>query len=468
MLTAGFGITGRYALADDHDHDGDDDGNDSNDKFNNKGTNGIAYTPANTAISNKHVVVVGGGMAGATAAKYLRLWGGTGVRVTLIEPNTAYTSNIMSNLVLSGGRVMTSLNFPYANLISKYGVTLKQAKVTGFTPASNGGQVTVSLSDNTTLTCDRLIMAPGIQFDDSYGLTAADYAGNYPHAWQAGVQTSKLASLVAGMGSNDVFVMSIPAKPYRCPPGPYERACLVADYLKTHGKTGAKVIVLDENTAAAGNTNAAPYNAIQAEPHSFYTAFTQTHANVIEYHSGVTGISVTKSAANDGSGTVTYNGGTTINAKVISLIPPHRAPSFMTSLLNNGRWAPVNVLSYESTVSGMTGIHIIGDASSTTQPKAGHIANQEAKVCVDAILRAFQGQQPDPEPVTNSACYSPITNTTASWLTAVFHYDGSTSTMKQWSDGAFTGANIEAATVDAKNFTRMNTWFNALMSDTFS
>jgi len=87
---------------------------------------------------------------------------------------------------------------------------------------------------------------------------------------------------------------------------------------------------------------------------------------------------------------------------------------------------------------------------------------------VDAILRAFQGQQPDPEPVTNSACYSPITNTTASWLTAVFHYDGSTSTMKQWSDGAFTGANIEAATVDAKNFTRMNTWFNALMSDTFS
>jgi NADPH-dependent 2,4-dienoyl-CoA reductase/sulfur reductase-like enzyme len=468
MLTAGIGMMGRHAFADDKDRDGDDDGNDSSDKFNNKGTNGISFTPATTGITNKHVVVVGGGMAGATAAKYLRLWGGTGVSVTLVEPNTAYTSNIMSNLVLSGGRVMTSLNFPYAGIISKYGITLKQASVTGFTPASNGGQITVSLSDNTTLSCDRLIMAPGIQFDYAYGLTATNYAGNYPHAWQAGTQTTKLANLVAGMGNNDVFVMSIPAKPYRCPPGPYERACLVADYLKRNGKTGAKVIVLDENVGITTSTLAAPYNAIQAEPHSFHSAFTQTHAGIIEYHSGVTGISVTKSTANDGSGTVTYNDGTSINAKVISLIPPHRAPSVMGTLLNGGRWAPVDVLSYESTVTGMNAIHIIGDASSTTQPKAGHIANQEAKVCVDAILRAFQGQQPDQAPVTNSACYSPITNTTASWLTAVFHYDSNSKTMKQWSDGAFTGTNIEATAIDSKNFTRMNTWFNALMSDSFS
>jgi NADH dehydrogenase FAD-containing subunit len=140
----------------------------------------------------------------------------------------------------------------------------------------------------------------------------------------------------------------------------------------------------------------------------------------------------------------------------------------MTPVLNGGRWAPVNVLSYESTTTGMTGVHIIGDASSTTQPKAGHIANQEAKVCVDAIIRAFQGQAPDASPVTNSACYSPITSNTASLLTAVYQYDTATGTMKQWSNGSFTGSNIEAASINSSNFNQMNTWFNTLMSDTFS
>lgn len=146
----------------------------------------LVFTPASTGITGKHVVVVGAGMAGATVAKYLRLWGGTGIAVTLVEPNPIYVSNIMSNLVLRNTRSVSSLNYAYTNLVSRYGITLKQAHVTGFTPASTGGKVSVALSDNTNLTCDRLVMAPGIQFDDAYGLTAADYAGNYPHAWQAG------------------------------------------------------------------------------------------------------------------------------------------------------------------------------------------------------------------------------------------------------------------------------------------
>lgn len=438
MLTAGVGLMPSLAFSDD-----DEDDNKST-------SNNIRFTLANTDISNKQVIVVGGGMAGVTAAKYLRLWGGSGISVTLVEPNPIYVSNIMSNLVLSAGRKMTDLNFSYANLVSNYGVTLKQASLVSF----NNTTKMVNFSDNTSLSYDKLILAPGIQMDDAYGLTATDYAGNYPHAWQAGSQTSKLASLVANMGNNDTFVMSIPAKPYRCPPGPYERACLVADYLKSRGKTGAKVIILDENPA------------IQAEAHSFTTAFNSIHAGYIQYIPNVTGMSVTKSPTNDGSGTVTYNGGT-INAKVISLIPPHRAPNIMTSLCNGGRWAPVNVLNYESTVTGMTGVHIIGDASSTTQPKAGHIANQEAKVCADAIVRAFQNQVPDAAPVTNSACYSPITNSTASWLTGVYQYDSASKTMRLWANGNFTDTAVEADSITTKNFSRMNTWFTTLMNDSF-
>lgn len=439
MLTAGVGLMPSLAFSDDDEDD-------------NKSTNNnIRFSLTNTGINNKHVIVVGGGMAGVTAAKYLRLWGGSGISVTLVEPNPIYVSNIMSNLVLSAGRKMTELNFSYANLINNYGVTLKQASLVSF----DNNRKVVTLSDNSSLTYDKLIFAPGIQMDDAYGLTATDYAGNYPHAWQAGSQTSKLASLVANMGNNDTFVMSIPAKPYRCPPGPYERACLVADYLKSRGKTGAKVIILDENPA------------IQAEAHSFTTAFNSIHAGYIQYIPNVTGISVTKSANNDGSGTVTYNGTNSINAKVISLIPPHRAPNIMTSLCNGGRWAPVNVLNYESTVTGMTGVHIIGDASSTTQPKAGHIANQEAKVCADAIVRAFQNQVPDAAPVTNSACYSPITNSTASWLTGVYQYDSASKTMRLWANGNFTDTAVEADSITTKNFSRMNTWFTTLMNDSF-
>jgi len=405
------------------------------------------FSPATTNIHGKHVVVVGGGMAGATIAKYLRLWGGTGLSVTIIEPNPVYVSNIMSNLVLSANRTLLSLNTSYANLTSRYGITIKQATVTSFDNATHK----IALSDGSLLTYDRLVLAPGIQFDDAYGLTATDYAGNYPHAWQAGSQTQALANQVATMQAGDTLVMSIPAKPYRCPPGPYERACLIADYLKTHGKTGAKVIVLDENPS------------IQAEPHSFTTAFNTIHAGWIDYRPGVSNIMVDKT-----TNTVTYTGGSIANAKVISLIPPHRAPSFMSNLCNGGRWAPVNVLNYESTIAGMTGVHIIGDASSTTQPKAGHIANQEAKICADAIIRAFQNQAPDPAPVTNSACYSPITNTTASWLTGVYQFDSASKTMRLWANGSFTDTAIESSDISSKNFSKMNTWFNTLMSDSFS
>jgi NADH dehydrogenase FAD-containing subunit len=144
--------------------------------------------------------------------------------------------------------------------------------------------------------------------------------------------------------------------------------------------------------------------------------------------------------------------------------------------LNNGaggRWAAVNVLSYESTA--VSGIHIIGDAAQTGLPKAGHIANQEAKICADAIIRLLGGSQPDPSPVANSACYSPVTASTASWLTAVYQYDTNSSSMKVASNvngvngsTAIGAAPVEAATFSSKNFSQMNGWFASLMGDSFS
>lgn len=128
-----------------------------------------------------------------------------------------------------------------------------------------------------------------------------------------------------------------------------------------------------------------------------------------------------------------------------------------------GRFAGVNVLSYASTVAGAGKVHIIGDSSATTQPKAGHIANQEAKVCADAIQRLLAGGSPDPAPVTNSACYSTITMSQAAWLTAVFQYNATTASMQ-----AVAASSAASVGWDSGNFREMNTWFNALMADSFA
>jgi sulfide dehydrogenase [flavocytochrome c] flavoprotein subunit len=357
--------------------------------------------PTNTGIRGR-VVVIGGGMAGATVAKYLRLWGGSGVDVTLIDRDPYYTSSIMSNLVLTGQRTIQSLQIGWDSLKSKYGVKVVRGEVATI---DKGGK-SVVLADGSSLSYDRLVIAPGVDFDIMPGLETAAAQAKVPHAWKAGPQTTQLRNMITAMPNGGTFVMTIPAKPYRCPPGPYERACVVADWLKKN-RPGSKVIVLDANPV------------IQAELHTFTEAFNVTHNGVVEYRTGVSITSVDTSTM-----TLTTSIGN-VQGQVLNVIPPHRAGKVIASngLADDpsGRWTKVNVLSYESMAA--PGVHVIGDAAATTQPKAGHIANQEAKVCADAICRLLAGGQPDPAPVTNSACYSPITVDTASWLTAVFAYD---------------------------------------------
>lgn len=423
-----------------------------------------SFALAPTGLVGKRVVVVGGGMAGMTAAKYLRLWGGSGVQVTLVEPDAMYTSSIMSNLVLNGSRNVASLQYSRAALSSKYGVLRK----TGSVAAVNVAAHTVTLADGSVLAYDRLVLAPGVSFDDAYGLTQADYDARTPHAWRAGAQTTLLRTQLAAMRNGDTFVMTIPKAPYRCPPGPYERACVVADYLKTAKGANCRVVVLDENLV------------IQAERHSFETAFTQIHGGVIQYVPGVTNIAI-QVATKLVSYTDQLGAPQQVQAKVVNPIVPHRATGsgpggwMAQAGLNNGaggRWAAVNVLSYESTAAGAADIHVIGDASSCGLPKAGHVANQEAKICADAILRLFAGGAPDPQPVANSACYSPITAKTASWLTAVYQYDPADGRMKVASNGGQTvmgdvpATATEAATINGDNFEDMGIWFKTLMGDT--
>ena len=400
-----------------------------------------------TAATDYDVVVVGGGFAGATVAKYIRMWSGYKLTVALVDSNPDHTSCVLSNLVLNGRMQLSELKLPLVKLANNHGVTVIVGTAESVTAESvNAGQV--KLAGGATLTCRRMVLATGISFEE---LPGWDHK-LMPHAWIAGPQTTLLRDQLRTLRKGDRFVMTIPLAPYRCPPGPYERACVVADMLKRLG--GGKVTVLDANPD------------IVAEKHTFDTAFRTIYKDIIEYKRG-TPISSIDSANRKVNG---------IQGKVVNIIAPHGAPALLKSagLTNDGtsvgKWAPVNPLTYESTAAGFIGkgIHVIGDScTAPVQPKSAHMANSQAKVCADAIVRYFQNFDPLADPdrtsniTTNSACYSPITYSEASWLTANYVYDNGAANMKLVHLG-------EAEKWDGENFEDMFTWASNLFTDSFT
>jgi NADPH-dependent 2,4-dienoyl-CoA reductase/sulfur reductase-like enzyme len=276
------------------------------------------------ATTAPRVVVVGGGFGGATVAKYLRMWGGN-VQVTLVEPNPTHYSCILSNLVVTGALGMSSITLNYNTLRNVHGVTLLAGKAIAIDGAGN--KLTVGTSTgNVVLPYDHLVLSPGIDFVPP----AAGYWDPKltPHAWQAGTQTTLLKNQLAAMRNYDQFVMTVPKSPYRCPPGPYERACVVADYLKRKQRIGAKVIVLDAN------------DKIQAEPEAFSHAFNVTHAGFIEYYPNATVQSVNSTTRSIVTSVKTVN-----KAKVLNYIPNQKAGIVTAGLpLNATGFVPVNPL----------------------------------------------------------------------------------------------------------------------------
>ena len=414
-----------------------------------------SFFPLAANAANYNVIVVGGGMAGATAAKYIRLWGKNQISVALIEKDASYTSNIMSNEVLTGKRAsVSSLAYSYGTLSSKYGVNRLQGKVVAIDAVNKTVTYTNGIVSS-VLTYDRLVLAPGLEFDLMPGMSnISEYDNLVPHAWKAGPQTTLLRNQLLSMADYQNVVITIPLAPYRCPPGPYERACVIADWLRIN-KPNSKVIVLDAN------------NSIQAEPVNFQNAFSGAYGYTVDYQSGCT---VTNLQLLAGANTVTFiqNGiSKSVTAAVLNPIPPQRAPALLAdSGLINGKFAPINLLTYESTLK--PGIHVIGDACVSGMPKAGHIGNQEGKTCANAIVYALKGSQyalDETSPVLNSACFTPVTSTMATWLSAVYQYSNGLMVPSSLNNVTQPRVAVSASTDNYKN---MNTWFSTLMGDTFS
>ena len=366
---------------------------------------GIALAAAPFVISaqtSRHVVVIGGGFGGATAAKYLRLWSGGTVRVTLVDPAAAHISCIGSNLVLNGQSNLARLTRSYTALQSR-GVVLNPKSAQSVNPVAHQ----VLLDGGNTLDYDHVIVAPGIDF---LPVPGHDFT-QIPHAWIAGPQTTLLRDQLRAMRNGGTFVLTIPTTPFRAHTAPYERACVVADFFRRN-KPNSKVLILDANAGIA---------AMSRTFTAAFTAFNATHPGIVTYRPNVT-----VSSVNASTKTVTTLIGTvigTVTADVLNVIPPQKAGrlAFDSGLVPaGGKFAPVNPLNYESTLFAGSSVHVLGDAQATGQAKSGPMANSQAKVGGAAMVRALAGEGAAPAPKTPAGAVPPITFRTASWTSTTY------------------------------------------------
>ena len=354
------------------------------------------------------VVVIGGGFGGATAARYLKLWGGN-VDVTLVERNAGFVSCPISNLVLGGFKQISDVSFGYDGL-KAIGVKVVQGEVTAIDASTRK----VRLAGGGELAYDRLVLSPGVDFmlDQIGGLQAAVDSGQITHAWKAGPQTVALRRQIEAMPDGGVFAISIPLAPYRCPPGPYERASVVAAYLKS-AKPRSKVLILDANPD------------VTSKKGLFMKAWEDHYKGMLEYRPN----SVLKSV----SGNVAKLEFEDVKADVLNVVPPQRAGDLARTagLVNvNQRWVGMNWLTMEAQAS--PGIHVLGDAtfSAPGMPKSGHMANQHAKVAAAAIIQLLRGEPVSATPVVMNTCYSYVTGTDAMHVASVHQYDAAEKTFK--------------------------------------
>lgn len=387
-----------------------------------------------------HVVVIGGGYAGTTAAKYIRLWSANNIAVTVIEKQSQFVSCPLSNLVLGGSKTINDLTFAYDVVQKNHGIHWVQDEVTAI--HTDRKKVIMKRGE---LSYDRLIVAPGVDFnyEDLPQLASLEAQKAIPHAWKAGWQTVNLHEQLSAMRDGGVFVMTVPKMPYRCPPGPYERACQVANYFKKH-KPNSKVIILDANPDVVSKKGL------------FIKAWADEYAGMIDYRPNNLIVDV-----DINSKTVTTDF-ETLKADVLNVIPPQRAgkPAQIANLTEpDYPWCEVSFLSYESKRVPM--VHVIGDSVAAGLPKSAHMATSQARVCASAIVELMHGRTADPSPVFANTCYSYVDDKQAMHVANVYRYDAGKKIMVS-ADGGGVSAKPSLQEGQYANAWAVNIWSDVL------
>jgi len=375
------------------------------------GATGLAlFGCATPAKPVARVVVIGGGFGGATAAKYIRLWAPE-IEVVLVEREAAFVSCPLSNLVLGGSARIEDLTTGYDTLQKKFGVRLVHDEAVGVDAARRE----VRLARGDVLRYDRLIVSPGIhfQYDQVPGLEGAEAQARVLHAWKAGPQTVALRKQLEALPDGGVYALHIPKAPYRCPPGPYERACQVAFYFKQH-KPRAKVLVLDANPD------------IVSKKGLFLKAWADRYPGLVEYRPNSELVSV------DAATNTLELQFDKVRAGVLNVVPPQQAGKIAQTaglITTNKRWCGVDWRTLESVA--VPGVHVLGDAtlSAPGMPKSGFMANNQAKVAADAVIALLTGRTVNPEPILANTCYSFVSDTDVVHVASVHKFDAKENTL---------------------------------------
>lgn len=408
---------------------------------------GLVGLPYIALGASKKVVVVGGGTGGATAAKYLKM-ADNSIDVTLIEPNKHYHTCYMSNEVLSGERDIDSIRFDYEGL-KKHGIKVVHERATMI----DAGAKVVKTSGG-DFAYDRCIVSPGISFNfDAIEGYDAEVAEKIPHAWKAGEQTVTLRKQLVAMKDGGTVIIVAPPNPFRCPPGPYERASQIAHYLK-HNKPKSKIVILDPK-----------------DKFSKQGLFTQgwkdlygfgTDKSLITWVSGAEG---GKIEAVDAGAMSVQAEVEEFKADVLNVIPPQKAGKIAldSGLADDSGWCPVDLKTFESKLHA--GVHVLGDASMATgMPKSGYAANSQAKVCAAAVAALVNGQEPGVPSYVNT-CYSIVGDDYGISVAAVYRLaeDGSKITSVS---GGLTPSDATAEQ-HKREVIYAHSWFKNITSDIF-
>ncbi len=392
----------------------------------------------------RHVVVIGGGFGGATAAKYLRLMD-PNLKVTLVEPRRSYFTCPFSNQVLGGMKTMEELTYSYKNLQRKYGINVVHVAATRINAVSK----TVLLQDGKSLTFDRVIVAPGIdmRFDQIENYKPED-TDLIPHAWKGRPATLRLLQQLESMPNGGMVLICPPALPYRCPPAPYERASLVAHYLSQH-KPRSKILILDAKEQF-------PKQAL------FSAGWKSLYGRMIEWFNGSAGGLILRADAKNMTVETEFG---IEKGDVINLIPAQWAGRIArdSGLSDESGWCPVDQLTFESTL--LPGIHVIGDAAiAGAMPKTGFSANNQAKVTAAAVIALLKEKEPTSYSISNT-CYSFLAPDYGIQVTSEYQLSGR-KLVKIKGSGGVSPLNVDLS-VRYSEAVSAQRWYDSITQDMF-
>jgi len=376
-------------------------------------TGSMAWREHARATSSAKVVIVGGGFGGATAAKYLRLFSNQRLQVTLIEAEKSFISCPMSNLILGASAQLKDVEFSYDQLKSRHGIEFIHERATEI----DFQKKTLQTPTHKNIAYDKLILAPGMQMvlEDVQGLEQAKRSGQIVQAWEGNREIEHLRLQIENMRNGQTFVLAIPESPFKCPPGPYERASQVAHYFKTH-KPQCKVLILDANQDVLSNSA------------SFKRFWSEHYASIIDYRP-----QHMVSAVDPEKKTIGFEIQDDLSYDVANILPPMRAGDIAhrNGLANiNNKWCGVTFNNFESQQA--KDVHILGDAiqGAPLMPKSGHMANAQAKVLAAAITAELFDLPLDPAPFLTNTCYSFLDDRNAVHIASVHQYDALEKTYK--------------------------------------